>query len=253
MLWSWYGIGVVDVLRHRPLLRGRLGVLLAEVPVQRQAVAEARDQLAQIQLALGPEIAAVERLLDRSGRRPAPRPPAGPASACAASRPRRRRRARVDAPRAGRAARRRLVPRAAARALAAASRIAARVVVVLVLLQLEVQVEPLVLRVVEDDLPLVELRDVVVELVVARRRTARRCRRRRRRCTGGTRMEFMPLRREIVQRADQALALAVLPRRIAGRQSCDVRRVGVNAPSSASSCCRSPRTRAASPASRAQP
>ena len=38
------GIGVVEVLRHGPLLVGGLGVLLAEVPVQRQLVAETRDR-----------------------------------------------------------------------------------------------------------------------------------------------------------------------------------------------------------------
>ena len=65
------GIGVVDVLGHGPLLFGRLRVLLAQVPVQRELVAEAGDQLAAIQLPFDAQVAAVQR---RRRRGPGLRP-----------------------------------------------------------------------------------------------------------------------------------------------------------------------------------
>ena len=56
------GIHLANVVDHRLLLVGRLRVLLAQVPVQGQVVAEAGDQLAAIELSFRPEIAAVQRL-----------------------------------------------------------------------------------------------------------------------------------------------------------------------------------------------
>ena len=110
------GIELADRRRHRALLLRRLGVLLAQVPVEGQQVAEA-----------GHELAAVEPPLDAERRR---RPGASG----------------IGPP---------------------ASPVAEAVVVVLGLLHLEVEEEAQRLGVVQDDLPLVELRAVVVELVVA--------------------------------------------------------------------------------------
>ena len=70
-------VGVVDELHHVADLLRALRVLLADVPVQRQRVTKARDEFAAVELALRPELAAVERLrhtprdgLDRrAGRR----------------------------------------------------------------------------------------------------------------------------------------------------------------------------------------
>jgi hypothetical protein len=50
----------VDVLDHRPLLHGRLRVLLAEIPVQRQLVPEPRNELADVKTAPRAGVTAVE-------------------------------------------------------------------------------------------------------------------------------------------------------------------------------------------------
>src|SRR5687767_7407714 len=106
-------IGVPDVPRHRTMLLRRLRVLLAEIPVERELVAEAGDQLAQVEPALDAELAAIER---------------------------RRHRTRA---------------------------VAEDVVVVLRLLEFEVEVEADSLRVIEHDAPLVQLRHVEVQRIVA--------------------------------------------------------------------------------------
>ena len=64
------GVVVVEILRHRQALGGGLvgrpvvldpgTVLLANVPVQGQVVAEAGHQFAVVQLALGPKLTAVQ-------------------------------------------------------------------------------------------------------------------------------------------------------------------------------------------------
>src|SRR5688572_33344581 len=83
------------------------------------------------------------------------------------------------------------------------------------LLELEVEVEAEAHGVVEDDAPLVELRAVVVELVLAAREgphvvavAARVVR------EEGDRVQ--PLAGEVIERPDQALPLPVLPSGIAG-------------------------------------
>ena len=55
-------IGVVKELHHVADLLRALRVFLADVPVQRQRVTEARDEFAAVEPALRPELAAVERL-----------------------------------------------------------------------------------------------------------------------------------------------------------------------------------------------
>ena len=60
------GIGVVRCTAPCPRCCSvDLRVLLAEVPVQREVVAEAGDQFAAVELALRAEVAAVERRRDR--------------------------------------------------------------------------------------------------------------------------------------------------------------------------------------------
>ena len=54
------GIGVVDELGHVALFGGGLGVLLAEVPVEGEVMAEACDHFAQVEPAFGAAGAAVE-------------------------------------------------------------------------------------------------------------------------------------------------------------------------------------------------
>ena len=53
-----------DVAGHCPLLLHGLGVFFAEVPVDGEQIAKARDHLAQIQPPFRSEVAAVERLAD---------------------------------------------------------------------------------------------------------------------------------------------------------------------------------------------
>ena len=62
-------VGGCDVAGHRDLLFGALRVLLAEIPVEREGVAETGDQLSEIEFSLRAGGAAVERL--RQCRRPA--------------------------------------------------------------------------------------------------------------------------------------------------------------------------------------
>ena len=100
-------------------------------------------------------------------------------------------------------------------------------VVVLLLLELEVQVDALGLGMIEDDLPLIELGHVVVELVVAIDE-------------GPDVVAVSPavvrheghrvhsLRRQVVDGADQRLALGLAPGGIAVLPILDVRRVGVD-------------------------
>ena len=61
------GIRVVNELRHVLLLCDGLRVLFAEVPIEREVVAEARDELAEVESALGAAGAAVERFGHAAG------------------------------------------------------------------------------------------------------------------------------------------------------------------------------------------
>src|SRR5690606_7481773 len=103
---------------------------------------------------------------------------------------------------------------------------AAAVVIDLLLLTLEVEVEPGRLRVIENDLPLIELRAVVMELRVARDEwpdvvaIAPRV-------VGQEGERVEALRREVVERADEALSLAALPCGVAGPPIANVRRPGL--------------------------
>lgn len=58
----------MNELRHRPLLVCRLCVFLAQVPVEREVVTEARDQLAQIDLPFGAQGTAVESFRHGGGQ-----------------------------------------------------------------------------------------------------------------------------------------------------------------------------------------
>ena len=248
----------MDVLRHRALLRRRLGVFLAHVPVERELVAEPRDQLAEIQPALAPGVATVERRGHRTwGGRSRSSSPGAAAfwRGTRRGRSRRRRCCRRCGLRGRRTTGR---PRATARcsrgpaASTATTTAAARAVVVLLLLELEVQVDALGLGVIEDDLPLIQLGDVVVELVVAIDEgpdvvavspgVVRHQRHR-----------VHAFRRQVVDGADQRFALGLAPRGIAGLPILDVRRVSVDRGLERARCCRNPRTRAAFPASRGPP
>jgi hypothetical protein len=152
------GVESPDASGHRHLLGGGLGVLLAEVPVQREVVAEARDEFAAVESAFGAEFAAVERGRDL-----------------------------------------------------AVLALVAPLIVHLGLLHLEVQVEAPAGGVLEDDPPLVEFAAVVVEFFVAGNEGPHVVAV----AAGVVREEgegVHALRREVVERADQSLALVVFPR-----------------------------------------
>src|SRR5437763_7144285 len=55
-------IDVAEVHRHRELLLARLRVFLAQVPVQRELIAEPGNELSDVQLAFRTKVAAIERL-----------------------------------------------------------------------------------------------------------------------------------------------------------------------------------------------
>ena len=219
-MWS-YG-STSWMLRHRALLHRRLGVFLAHVPVERELVAEPRDQLADVQAALRSGVTAVERRRHRTWCRPLHRPPRARSTSALSAR--RRWPAAVAAggvPAAAAvrsaASRRRATGRgtgcatAASATPATATTAARRAVVVLLLLELEVQVDALRLRVIEHDLPLIQLGHVVVELVVAIDErpdvvavSPRRLRHERHRVHA--------FRRQVVDGADQRFALGLGPR-----------------------------------------
>jgi hypothetical protein len=105
-------------------------------------------------------------------------------------------------------------------------RIAADVVVDFVFLQLEMKIQAPLLRVIEDDLPLVELRHVVVKLVVPFDERPHvvavpTCVVRKKR------NRVHAFRRQVIDCADERLSLCVLPRGIAGGPVLQMRRVGV--------------------------
>ena len=177
------GVNVSQIDRHRQLLLARLRVLFADIPIQRQLVPESGNELADVELAFRSEVSTVQRFSHRSCFRRS----------------------------------------ATARGLAAAIRISAHVVVDLVFLQLEVQVDALLLRVIKNDLPLVELGNVVVEFVVAVHERpdvvaiASGV-------IGQKRQGIHPFGSQIVDRPDEPSALAVLPGRIARLPILNVRR-----------------------------
>ncbi len=157
----------------------RLRVLLAEIPVECELIAEPRDQFTNVQTPLAAGVPAVER--HRHGTRHWRHQPATARSTAALCRRRslrrrcrrawwRRRGCRWCAgrvPRRWSAAAGRCTACGCGAPAPTATAAAKRAVVVLRLLEFEVQVDPARLRVIEHDLPLIELRDVVVELVVA--------------------------------------------------------------------------------------
>src|SRR3989442_11622288 len=61
------GINVLEVGRHRKLLLGGLGILFAQVPVQRELIAESGDHFPYVEFPFLTEVAAVKRLLHRPG------------------------------------------------------------------------------------------------------------------------------------------------------------------------------------------
>ena len=155
------GVERVDVRRELAELGRRVRVLLPEVPVEGEVVAEAGDELAVVQLPLGPERPAVERL------------------------------------------------------------------VVLRLLRLKVQEHPEAVGVREHDLPLGQLGDVVAEPGL-RGRAGRRPRPHVAAVAlgvveGEEAERVHPLRREVVEGADEPLPLAAVPRRVARVPVLDVR------------------------------
>ena len=169
------GIDVVDELNHRAVLHGRLRILFTEVPIERELVAVAGDELTDVETPLASRVAAVERHLHGAGHwcHQVTAPPAASTFSAGWRRRRsstRRGRSSIHRRRATTTSGCRRTCRcrpAAASPTTAASAGTQRTVVVLLLRQLEVQIDALGLCVVEDDLPLIELRDVVVHLVVA--------------------------------------------------------------------------------------
>src|SRR5581483_10742587 len=62
-------VEAADVICHLALLFRSLCIFFAEIPVQRELIAESRDHLSQVKLPLGPEVAAIERFRNRLGTR----------------------------------------------------------------------------------------------------------------------------------------------------------------------------------------
>lgn len=61
------GIDVEDVLRHVALLFVSLGILFAQVPVEREIVGVASDELAEVELAFHAQSAAIQGFWNYDG------------------------------------------------------------------------------------------------------------------------------------------------------------------------------------------